>query len=82
MKLGLKAMNVTLTWTCTLCGRRGTYGTGLELVTRWGAAGLRLGAARFLWQAWHFLTWTVNLRGRRGTYGTGLEPCDFLRVLL
>ena len=27
-----------LTCTCTLRGRRGTCGTGLELVTRWGAA--------------------------------------------
>ena len=36
-----------VTWTVTLRGRRGTYGTGLELVTRWGAAGLRLVAAHF-----------------------------------
>ena len=61
-----------VTWTCTLRGRRGTYGTGLVLVTRWGAAGLRLVAAHFAWQVWHLVTWTCTLRGRRGAYGTGL----------
>ena len=25
-----------VTWTCTLCGRRGIYGTGLGLVARLG----------------------------------------------
>ena len=60
-----------VTWTVTLRGRRGTYGTGWQawhLVTRWGPAGLRLVAAHFAWQAWHFLTWTFTLRGRRGTW--------------
>ena len=46
-----------VTWTVTLRGRRGTYGTGLELMTRWGPAGLRLGCG-----------WSPHtLRGRRGT---------------
>ena len=57
-----------VTWTVTLRGRRGTYGTGLELMTRWGPAGLRLVAAHFAWQAWHFRTWTFTLRGNRGTW--------------
>ena len=36
-----------VTWTVTFRGRRGTYGTGLVLVTRWVAAGVRLVAAHF-----------------------------------
>ena len=51
----------------TLSGRRGTYGTGLALVTRLGK-GESPGTPRLLaWQAWHFVTSTVTLRGRRGT---------------
>ena len=71
-----------VTWTCTLRGRRGTYGTGLVLVTRLGAACRRrlcvAGVAladmdlHFAWQAWRLVTWTCTLRGRRGAYGTGL----------
>eukprot|EP00435_Cladocopium_sp_Y103_P004607 s1037_g1.t1 len=49
------------TWTFTLCGRRGTYGTQLALVTRLVPVG-----------AWHLATWTFTLCGRRGTYGTQL----------
>ena len=51
------------------------YGTGLVLVTRWVAAGVRLVAAHFAWQAWHLVTWTVTLRGRRGTVSHGLSLC-------
>eukprot|EP00435_Cladocopium_sp_Y103_P049132 s2278_g14.t1 len=59
----------------TLCGRRGTYGTGLALVTRLvGAgfgvaprllcvAGMALGDSclRFVWQAWHSVTSAFTL---------------------
>eukprot|EP00435_Cladocopium_sp_Y103_P051790 s2974_g16.t1 len=51
------------TWTFTLCGRRGTYGTQLGLVTRlvgvdaasFCVAGVALGEIDlyFVWQAWH-----------------------------
>ena len=55
-----------VTWTCTLRGRRGTYGTELALVARlvpiW-----RRGPRLFAWQAWHLGTSTSTLRGRRGT---------------
>eukprot|EP00435_Cladocopium_sp_Y103_P055055 s1802_g18.t1 len=71
-----------VTWTFVLCDKRGTYGTGLGLVTRLVAlgaaafcvAGVALGDMdlRFVWQAWHLVTWTFVLCGRRGTYGTGL----------
>eukprot|EP00435_Cladocopium_sp_Y103_P039663 s3172_g10.t1 len=70
------------TWTCTLCGRRGTYGTQLGLVTRLVAAGaasfcvagVALGDMdlRFVWQAWRLATWTFTLCGRRGAYGIQL----------
>eukprot|EP00435_Cladocopium_sp_Y103_P030367 s1881_g7.t1 len=70
------------TWAFTLCGRRGTYGTQLGLVTRLVAvdaasfcvAGAALGdmGLHFVWQAWQRATWTFTLCGRRGTYGTGL----------
>ena len=49
-----------VTWIVTLRGRRGTYGTGLALVARFGRSGR--GGRRGI----------VTLRGRRGTYGTGL----------
>eukprot|EP00435_Cladocopium_sp_Y103_P076155 s462_g79.t1 len=68
--------------TFTLCGRRGTYGTGLGLVTRLVPAdaaslclaGVALGDMdfRFVWHAWHLVTSTFTLCGRRGTYGVGL----------
>ena len=53
------------TWTFTLCGRPGTYGSG---------AGVALGDSdlHFAWRAWHLATATFTLRGRRGTYGTGV----------
>eukprot|EP00435_Cladocopium_sp_Y103_P029576 s1410_g7.t1 len=55
-----------------LCGRRGTYGTVLALVTALVGAG-RLGRrASFAWQAWHVTTSAFVLCGRRGAYGTGL----------
>eukprot|EP00435_Cladocopium_sp_Y103_P074375 s4_g48.t1 len=75
------------TWTLilNLCGRRGTYGTGLALVTGLVAAsrvtrhlfcvaGIALGdiCLRFVWQALRLATWTFVSCGRRGTYGTGL----------
>ena len=74
-----------MTWIVTLSGRRGTYGTGLALVSRlvprrccdavaFCVAGVALCDIHlhFVWQAWHLMTWIVTLRGRRGTYGTGL----------
>ena len=56
-----------VTSTFTLCGRRGTYGTGLALVAR-----LVLGVApgtprRLAWQPWHLEASTLVSRGRRGT---------------
>eukprot|EP00435_Cladocopium_sp_Y103_P047692 s849_g14.t1 len=70
------------TWTFTLCGRRGTYGTQLGLVTRLvgklrrckSVAGVALGDMDFhsVWQAWHLGTWTFTLCGRRATCGTQL----------
>eukprot|EP00435_Cladocopium_sp_Y103_P064639 s832_g26.t1 len=53
------------TFAFVLCGRRGTYGTGLALVAA-------LAAASFAWQAWHLVTSAFVLCGTRGTYGTGL----------
>eukprot|EP00435_Cladocopium_sp_Y103_P009227 s5172_g2.t1 len=47
------------TWTFTLCGKRGTYGTQLGLETR---------------LAWRLATWSFTLCGRRGTYGIQLGP--------
>eukprot|EP00435_Cladocopium_sp_Y103_P017583 s3603_g4.t1 len=46
-----------------LCGRRGTYGTGLALVAAFVAAG-RWGAA----PAWHLVTSAFVLWGRHGTW--------------
>ena len=67
-----------VTYTFTLRGRRGTYGTGRALVAQRvpvGAAASRVAGValgdihlRFAWQAWHFVTSTFTLRGRRGTY--------------
>eukprot|EP00435_Cladocopium_sp_Y103_P040823 s1556_g11.t1 len=53
----------------TWCGRRGTYGIGLALVTALVRAG-RLGRASFAWQVWHLATSAFVLRGRRGTWVT------------
>eukprot|EP00435_Cladocopium_sp_Y103_P051056 s2692_g15.t1 len=71
------------TWTFTLCGKGGTYGTQLALVTRLvpgGAASLCVAGVafgdidlHFVWQAWHLATWTSLLCGRRGTQGTGVK---------
>ena len=73
------------TWTCTLHGRRGAYGTGLALVARlvpsWRCC--RRGCLRGMqaWRAWHAATSPLlcvagvalgDMRGRHGTYGTGL----------
>eukprot|EP00435_Cladocopium_sp_Y103_P073648 s178_g44.t1 len=70
------------TWTFTLCGTRGTYGTQLGLVTRLVAveaasfcvAGVALGDTDFpsVWQAWHLTTWTFTSWGWRGKCGTQL----------
>eukprot|EP00435_Cladocopium_sp_Y103_P048852 s1322_g14.t1 len=70
--------------TFLLCGRRGTYSTGLGLVARLGplgrwslvmprlfcVAGVAFGDTHFcfVWQAWPMFV----LCGRRGPYGTGL----------
>ena len=77
-----------VTSTFSLCGRRGTYGTGLALVAlmalRWlwwrawaplvAGDGVALGDIhrRFAWQVWCLVTSTFSSRGRRGAYGTGL----------
>eukprot|EP00435_Cladocopium_sp_Y103_P024390 s3746_g6.t1 len=53
-----------VTWTFTLCGRRGTYGTQLSLVTRPVGAD----AASFCVAAWHLVTRSFVLCGRRGTW--------------
>eukprot|EP00435_Cladocopium_sp_Y103_P061488 s366_g23.t1 len=53
-----------VTWTFTLCGTRGTYGTQLAPVTRLGP----LTPRHFVWQAWHLETSTFTLCGRRGTW--------------
>ena len=56
-------------WTCTLRGRRGTYGTGPG---SGGALGSQLtpwAPRLFAWQVWHLATRTFTLRGRCGTYG-------------
>ena len=69
-----------VTSTFVLRGRRGTYGTGLALVSRLSTAVLCVAGRmllgdihlRFAWQVCHLVTSTFVLRGRRGTYGTGL----------
>ena len=74
------------TSTVTLCGRRGTYGTGLALVarvvTRWrgGAAALCMAGValrdihlHFVWEARHLVTSTFTLHGRRGTWSHPLS---------
>eukprot|EP00435_Cladocopium_sp_Y103_P021541 s4817_g5.t1 len=71
-----------MTSTFTLCGRRGTYGIQLALVTRLGpggaaslsVAGVAFGDIdlHFVWQAWHLVTSTFTVCGRVGTYGTQL----------
>eukprot|EP00435_Cladocopium_sp_Y103_P065177 s250_g27.t1 len=68
------------TWTFTLCGRRGSYGSQLALVTRlvvagttsFCVAGVALGDMdfHFVWQ--HLATWTFTLCDKSGTYGTQL----------
>eukprot|EP00435_Cladocopium_sp_Y103_P030196 s952_g7.t1 len=72
------------TWTFVLCGRRGTYGTELALVTPlvgWSrvtprlfcVAGVALGdiCLRFVWQAWHLATWTWQAWHLRHWAGSG-----------
>ena len=65
-------------------GRRGTFGTSIDvsgsLATKGGifdaaafdVAGVTLSApqARFAWQAWHFEHFRLALRGRRGAFGS------------
>eukprot|EP00435_Cladocopium_sp_Y103_P048549 s1622_g14.t1 len=77
-----------VTWTFTLCGRRGTYGIQLAPVTRLVAvdtaslcvAGVAFGdmGFHFVWQAWRLATWAFTLCGRRGTYGIQLAPVPCL----
>ena len=55
-----------VTSTVTLHGRRGTYGTGLALVTR--LVPISWSPWHFAWQAWYLVTSTLTLRGRRGTW--------------
>ena len=64
-----------VTSTVTLRGRRGTYGTGLRLLTPWTprlfcVAGVALADIhlRFTWQVWHLATSAFVSRGRRGTW--------------
>eukprot|EP00435_Cladocopium_sp_Y103_P028585 s1651_g7.t1 len=52
----------------TWCGKRGTYGTGLALVTALVAAGPVWRRASFAWQAWHLVTSAVVSCGRRGAW--------------
>eukprot|EP00435_Cladocopium_sp_Y103_P032046 s338_g8.t1 len=52
----------------TLCGRRGTYGTGLALVTALGDAGSVWRRASFARQVWPLATSAFVLCGRRGTW--------------
>ena len=57
-----------VTSTSILRGRRGTYGTGLALVTRLDL-GVAPGTSRLLaWQAWHLEISTLVSCGRRGTW--------------
>eukprot|EP00435_Cladocopium_sp_Y103_P000970 s5796_g1.t1 len=56
----------------TLCGRRGTYGTGLALAAALVAAGPGLAPRPFAWQGRRSVTSAFTLCGRRGTSGTGL----------
>jgi len=81
-----RVAGVALGETFVLCGRWGTYGTGLPLVGAWArlvagdAAALCVAGValvgdihlRFAWQAWHLETSTFVLRGRCSTCGTGL----------
>eukprot|EP00435_Cladocopium_sp_Y103_P018190 s2129_g4.t1 len=60
-----------VTRTFTLCGMRGTYGTGLALVTRLVALGPVRRRASFEWQAWHLATSAFVLCGRGGTWRHG-----------
>ena len=55
-----------MTFAFTLCGRRGTYGTGLALAARLVSHGA-VTPRRFAWQARHFETSAFTLCGRRGT---------------
>ena len=62
-----------VTWTCTLRGRRGTYGTGLALVAR-GTYGTGLALVARLVPSWRRCRrgcW----HGRRGTWRHGLSVC-------
>ena len=68
-------------------GRRGTFGTSIDvsgsLATKgdifdaaaFDVAGVTLSApqARFAWQAWHFEHFRLALRGRRGAFGTSID---------
>eukprot|EP00435_Cladocopium_sp_Y103_P038600 s3867_g10.t1 len=75
------------TWTFALCGRSGTYGTGLALhgdglgrgwsrvtprLFAWQGVALGDICLCFVWQAWRLVTSAFVLCGMCGTYGTGL----------
>ena len=65
-----------VTWTCTLRGKRGTYGTGLALVAR-GTYGTGLALVARLVPSWRRCRrgcWRGR-RGRRGTWRHGLSVC-------
>ena len=53
-----------------LLGGRGTYETGLALVTRLGAV-----SRHFTWQAWHLVTPTLRLCGRHCAFSHQLSFC-------
>ena len=71
-----------VTWTSTLRGRRGTYGTVLALVARlvgvalgdmdshfaWQVWHLATMDLHFAWQVWHLVTSTSTLRARQGAW--------------
>eukprot|EP00435_Cladocopium_sp_Y103_P025973 s3350_g6.t1 len=59
-----------------LCGRRGTYGTGLALVA--ALVGVALGdiCLRFVWQAWHLRHWAGSGGGLGRRWGA-VTPRSF-----
>ena len=57
-----------VTSTFVLRGRRGTYGTGLGLVTRLEPLGHDWRRGTSAWQVWHLVTSTFVSRGRCGTW--------------
>ena len=62
-----------VTWTCTLSGRRGTYGAGWLWWRAWFPQLTPLSPRLFAWQAWHLATSTSTWLGtwRHGHAGFG-----------